>query len=326
MNMSGDAAEQIVRMSLQGVEVAARISGTAAKEIALLIIAALKSENKGHLKLKGKERLSSMLKSGKPLEIHSIRERDLERFSKAAKEYGIVYCILKNTKGSPDGLCDIMVKADDAPKIARLVDRFKIGTVDRAKIEREITQSMEKSLETPQTVEAVQELQDGGHAAMDVGDTEKLLDDLLGADEGKTEPDLPEPKKEQVREPMQPKTATDKAKQPKATKPDSTKEDFSYRPLPHEGTGSRSSQSVPTSELSSNSAKDSSMPSNLPHNNPPAKSVREELREISESRKAKEKQQISRDRTATEKTRRNGTAAHMQPQPGRKPKTKSKGR
>jgi len=34
MSVSGDAAEQIVKMSLEGVEVAARITGTAAKEIA----------------------------------------------------------------------------------------------------------------------------------------------------------------------------------------------------------------------------------------------------------------------------------------------------
>ena len=39
MNHSGDAAEQIVRMSLEGVEVAARITGTAAKEVALLLLA-----------------------------------------------------------------------------------------------------------------------------------------------------------------------------------------------------------------------------------------------------------------------------------------------
>ena len=38
MNHSGDAAEQIVRMSLEGVEVAAKITGTAAKEVALLLI------------------------------------------------------------------------------------------------------------------------------------------------------------------------------------------------------------------------------------------------------------------------------------------------
>ena len=37
MNHSGDAAEQIVRLSLEGVEVAARMTGNAAKEIALYL-------------------------------------------------------------------------------------------------------------------------------------------------------------------------------------------------------------------------------------------------------------------------------------------------
>lgn len=32
MNPSGDAAEQVVRLSLEGVEVAAKITGSAAKE------------------------------------------------------------------------------------------------------------------------------------------------------------------------------------------------------------------------------------------------------------------------------------------------------
>ena len=73
MNHSGDAAEQIVRMSLEGVEVAAKITGSAAKEIALLLVASLKSNN-SNLKLKGKARLTSMLKSGKPLEIFSVKK------------------------------------------------------------------------------------------------------------------------------------------------------------------------------------------------------------------------------------------------------------
>ena len=37
MSYSGDAAEQVVRMSLEGAEVAARITGQGAKEIALLL-------------------------------------------------------------------------------------------------------------------------------------------------------------------------------------------------------------------------------------------------------------------------------------------------
>jgi len=143
VNHSGDAAEQIVRMSLEGVEVAAKISGTAAKEIAVFLIAALKSKSK-KLKLKGKARMTSMLKSGKALEIFSVKERDLQKFAQGAKQYGIVYCVLRNRKNTPDGLCDIMVKADDAPKISRVVERFKFAAVDKAKIESEIVKAKEE--------------------------------------------------------------------------------------------------------------------------------------------------------------------------------------
>ena len=39
MNTSGDAAEQVVRLSLEGMEVAAKITGSAAKEVAALLYA-----------------------------------------------------------------------------------------------------------------------------------------------------------------------------------------------------------------------------------------------------------------------------------------------
>ena len=42
MNTSGEAAEQIVRMSLEGFEVAARITGAGAKNIAILLYSILK--------------------------------------------------------------------------------------------------------------------------------------------------------------------------------------------------------------------------------------------------------------------------------------------
>lgn len=61
MNTGGDAAEQIVRMSLEGVEVAAKITGAGSKNIAVLLYFILKEERK----TMGKARLSSMLRSGK---------------------------------------------------------------------------------------------------------------------------------------------------------------------------------------------------------------------------------------------------------------------
>lgn len=176
MNNSGDAAEQIVRMSLEGVEVVAKITGSAAKEIATFLVAALKNKN-SKLKTKGKARMTSMLKSGKALDIFSVKDSDLQKFMQGAKQYGIVYCVLRNRKNTPDGLCDIMVKVDDAPKISRMVERFKFATVDKAKIESEIvkTKAEKTAGKEPE--------------APDKNDTEKLLDDLLPPDEGKAKPE-----------------------------------------------------------------------------------------------------------------------------------------
>ena len=42
MNNGGDAAEQVVRLSLDGFEVAAKLSGSAAKNVALLLVSVLK--------------------------------------------------------------------------------------------------------------------------------------------------------------------------------------------------------------------------------------------------------------------------------------------
>ena len=46
MNTGADAADQIVRMTLNGVEVAAKITGTGAKELAVLLYAILKDQKK----------------------------------------------------------------------------------------------------------------------------------------------------------------------------------------------------------------------------------------------------------------------------------------
>ena len=46
MNTSGDAAEQIVRLSLEGTEVALKLTGSAAKNIAAMIYAVLKNRDK----------------------------------------------------------------------------------------------------------------------------------------------------------------------------------------------------------------------------------------------------------------------------------------
>ena len=69
MNNSSDAAEQVVRLSLEGTEVALKLTGSAAKNIAAAIYAVLKNRDKN--KIKGRQRLTAMLKSGKELKLIS---------------------------------------------------------------------------------------------------------------------------------------------------------------------------------------------------------------------------------------------------------------
>ena len=135
MNNSGDAAEQIVRLSLEGAEVAAKITGAGAKELAVLLYAILKDQNK----TKGKTRLTSLLKSGKELKVFAVRNQDVEKFCHAAKQYGVLYCVLRE-KNVKDGVTDVMVRSEDASKVNRIFERFNLLTVDRAELRSEIAQ------------------------------------------------------------------------------------------------------------------------------------------------------------------------------------------
>ena len=136
---SGEAAEQVVRMTLNGVEVAAKISGKAAERLAVLLYAVLKDQKK----TRGKTRLNSMLRSGKELKVFAIGDRDLEKFCREAKKYGILYCVLKD-KTANDGHTDVFVRAEDASKINRIFDRFGIATADIGSARTEIVKAQEE--------------------------------------------------------------------------------------------------------------------------------------------------------------------------------------
>lgn len=141
MNTSGEAADQVVRMSMEVGEAALKISGEGAKQLAVLLYAILKEQKK----TRGRARLETLVRSGKPLTVFSVKESDLKKFVQEAKRYGILYCAVRNPKGSSDGMVDIMVKEEDAPRINRIVERFKFASVtEAAQIKTEIQKSREE--------------------------------------------------------------------------------------------------------------------------------------------------------------------------------------
>ena len=142
MSVNGDASEQVVRLSLEGFEVLARLTGSGAKNIAAMLYTVMKDKSQNQIK--GKTKLNKMLKTGKPLKIFTVKQEDLKIFAKEAKNYGISYCALINKENKKiDGMIDIMVKEEDASRINRIVERFKLTTVDTARMETEVTKSIE---------------------------------------------------------------------------------------------------------------------------------------------------------------------------------------
>ena len=163
---SSDAAESIVRMTLQGVEVAARITGEGAKNIAVLLYTMSKDKQM----TKGKTNLNNMLKSGRPLKIFSLRESDLRKFHQEAKRYGVLYTAVTEKKHKlKDGMVDLYVREEDAPKVNRIIERFKLSAVDIAGIQSEIQKDKINEM-----------LKDAKDRGIEIkSDEEKLADDIM---------------------------------------------------------------------------------------------------------------------------------------------------
>ena len=167
MNTGGEAAEQIVRMSLEGFEVAAKITGAGAKNIAILLYSILKEEKK----TKGKARLTSMLRSGKELKVFTVKSGDLKKFTQEAKKYGVLYCVLTDRKNKdPNAEVDVIARAEDASKISRIVERFNLASVDTASIVTEAEKSKDAKDGQSEPEIGVQEK----------AEKDKLLDELMG--------------------------------------------------------------------------------------------------------------------------------------------------
>ena len=139
MNTSGEAADQVMRMMLNGAEVLVKLSGSGAKNAAILLYSIARQQKK----TKGHARLESMLRSGKPLKVYTFKDSDLQKFKEVAKQYGVLYAVLKE-KDKTGGVFDVMVRAEDESKIARITERFNLARVNTADLRAEIIREKEE--------------------------------------------------------------------------------------------------------------------------------------------------------------------------------------
>ena len=123
MNYGGDAADQIVRYSMEGMEHTLRISGSIAKNLAVLIVAVMKDQKK----TRGKTNLLRMLKEQRAMKFFTIPHDRLREFAGEAKSRGLLYVVIRDKKNPKSA--EIMVFADDAAKVNRVLDKMNLDFV-----------------------------------------------------------------------------------------------------------------------------------------------------------------------------------------------------
>lgn len=193
MQVGGAAADQVVKMSLEGAEFAIRVAGEGATRIMAILVSVLREENK----TRGKARLDSMLRSGKELKVFTVKNGDLKKFTQEAKKYGVLYNVLADRKTQdPNVPVDIIARAEDAAKISRIMERFSLSAVDVASVVAEAERRREnRAEEQPEPTET----QTGSQKEQD---NEALLHALFGESETKENPFRATAKNDPLSEPI----------------------------------------------------------------------------------------------------------------------------
>lgn len=150
MSTESESAEQIVRLSLEGFEVVAKLCGSMAKNAGVMLYAMSKDTNK---KSKGRVRLSKLMKDGSNIAFFSIQKQDYADFKKQAKRYRIPYCSAynKNSKTS-DGLINLVIREQDAQRVNSVVEQYNITKVDVEKVEKILDEDTKENLNTDKPV------------------------------------------------------------------------------------------------------------------------------------------------------------------------------
>ena len=128
MDNGAQAAETITRVVIMGSTFILGLSGKAALSVARFAAAAMDPK----AKQSGKTRLRNLLQSGSELKVFTIQGEDhYQKFAAEAKDYGILYSVVKRTEEDIQGdVYDLLVRAEDAGKINRVIEKFHLIEVD----------------------------------------------------------------------------------------------------------------------------------------------------------------------------------------------------
>ncbi len=138
MDVSAEAADVVVRESLQATEAAAKLTLEGMKNVAALLLAIAKQD----MKVVGQTTAKRLARDPAPAVVIPIKTDDKAKFQKLAKEFGVLYFFAQK-KGNDNGMLNVVSNENYAALLNAIMQQ--LGYPIPQKEQEEDTQKKAKS-------------------------------------------------------------------------------------------------------------------------------------------------------------------------------------
>lgn len=138
MDVSAEAADVVVRESLQATEAAAKLTLEGVKNVAALLLAIAKQD----MKVVGQTTAKRLARDPAPAVVIPIKAEDKVKFQKLAKEFGVLYFFAQK-KGNDNGMLNVVSNENYAALLNAIMQQ--LGYPIPQKEQEEDTQKKAKS-------------------------------------------------------------------------------------------------------------------------------------------------------------------------------------
>lgn len=130
MDVSAEAADVVVRESLQATEAAAKLTFEGMKNVAALLLAIAKQD----MKVVGKTTAKRLARDSAPAVVIPIRSEDRAEFQKMAKAYGVLYFMVQK-RGDDRGMINVVSNQNYAAQLNAIMEQMRYPIPQQAKEE-----------------------------------------------------------------------------------------------------------------------------------------------------------------------------------------------
>ena len=119
--MNGEAADEVVRIMLNGTEVALRLTGSAAKNLGVILY----EWAKNNPKVTGKTSMMKLLRSGEELQVVTLTKEQYNQFKALAKKQVLFAPFVNKEKN--DGMVEVVISSKSLAIVNHILEDIGYG-------------------------------------------------------------------------------------------------------------------------------------------------------------------------------------------------------